>query len=547
MPSTTAAATSPPKRHTQHRDADGRAVLRGADGRGGLLLGLLAALPPRHPVGDRRRRGLGAARPDHRPEPPAASRGTCELHELFPGEDWQGARRRHRPAAGARQRRRADLLRRGRRGQSRSTATRSATSACTSSPAAATVETVFGALAGRARATTCCCRGPPTHRWVPDGRRAAAAATRSRPTSHIGPPKRYLSRFGQLLEHAPYCERDLHGPAEPLLVDGHRTSRCYVKHRGTARRHRRHALRTPDTTRSTWSAGTAASTRTRSTSPTSSRSPAGCTSRRRCTRCSRATTSSSATSCRARSTTTRWPIPVPYYHSNVDSDEVMFYCGGDYEARKGSGIGQGSISAAPRRPHPRPAARRGRAGASARSSSTSWPSWSTRSARWSSARAAGRARTRATRGPGRGAARHPEPVTHWRVRGARDGRGGAGGARRVHDRGQTRARAATAPPAPTTAAPDPRGVLPRPGGVLQAVRRTAGHRPGGGRALPRREGRPRSRRRHHRDRGRPAARTSSSTPAAGSCCPPRASRPTSCRRPYGFTCSEKVFVGASAD
>ena len=41
------------------------------------------------------------------------------------------------------------------------------------------------------------------------------------------------------------------------------------------------------------------------------------------------------------------PIPVPYYHSNVDSDEVMFYCGGDYEARKGSGIGQGSISLHP--------------------------------------------------------------------------------------------------------------------------------------------------------------------------------------------------------
>ena len=40
-------------------------------------------------------------------------------------------------------------------------------------------------------------------------------------------------------------------------------------------------------------------------------------------------------------------IPVPYYHSNVDSDEVMFYCGGDYEARKGSGIGQGSVSVHP--------------------------------------------------------------------------------------------------------------------------------------------------------------------------------------------------------
>src|SRR3546814_15702068 len=40
-------------------------------------------------------------------------------------------------------------------------------------------------------------------------------------------------------------------------------------------------------------------------------------------------------------------IPVPYYHSNVDSDEVMFYVGGDYEARKGSGIGIGSVSVHP--------------------------------------------------------------------------------------------------------------------------------------------------------------------------------------------------------
>lgn len=40
-------------------------------------------------------------------------------------------------------------------------------------------------------------------------------------------------------------------------------------------------------------------------------------------------------------------VPVPYYHSNVDSDEVMFYVGGDYEARKGSGIAQGSVSVHP--------------------------------------------------------------------------------------------------------------------------------------------------------------------------------------------------------
>ena len=40
-------------------------------------------------------------------------------------------------------------------------------------------------------------------------------------------------------------------------------------------------------------------------------------------------------------------IPVPYNHANVDSDELMFYVGGNYEARKGSGIGLGSLSLHP--------------------------------------------------------------------------------------------------------------------------------------------------------------------------------------------------------
>jgi homogentisate 1,2-dioxygenase len=32
-------------------------------------------------------------------------------------------------------------------------------------------------------------------------------------------PDKYLSRYGQLLEHAPYCERDIHGPGEPKTVN----------------------------------------------------------------------------------------------------------------------------------------------------------------------------------------------------------------------------------------------------------------------------------------------------------------------------------------
>jgi homogentisate 1,2-dioxygenase len=37
-------------------------------------------------------------------------------------------------------------------------------------------------------------------------------------------------------------------------------------------------------------------------------------------------------------------VKIPYHHANVDSDEVLFYAGGDFMSRAGSGIGIGSIS-----------------------------------------------------------------------------------------------------------------------------------------------------------------------------------------------------------
>jgi len=40
-------------------------------------------------------------------------------------------------------------------------------------------------------------------------------------------------------------------------------------------------------------------------------------------------------------------IKVPYHHSNVDSDEVLFYSAGDFMSRAGAGIGVGSISLHP--------------------------------------------------------------------------------------------------------------------------------------------------------------------------------------------------------
>jgi homogentisate 1,2-dioxygenase len=158
----------------------------------------------------------------------------------------------------------------------------------------AVLETVFGAMAVGEGDYVIVPRST-THRWVPETsepiRLYAIEAN-----SHITPPRRYLSKFGQLLEHAPYCERDLRGPMEPLK------SSSSTEHPG-AGSPGRYTLTRP--IRSMSSAGTAACIPLFSTFLTSSRSRAGFISRRRRTRSSRAATSSSATSFRARSTTTR--------------------------------------------------------------------------------------------------------------------------------------------------------------------------------------------------------------------------------------------------
>ncbi|MEV2275507.1 cupin domain-containing protein [Nocardiopsis sp. NPDC049922] len=208
----------------------------------------------------------------------------------------------------------------------------------------ARVETVFGALdVGRGdyvilpRATT--------HRWVPTGDGPLRAYV-VEANSHIAPPKRYLSRYGQFLEHAPYCERDLRGPSEPLLADGENVD-VLIKHRGD---------------------GPGGISGTRYTYPTHPFDVVGwdgclypyvfniddfqpITGRvHQPPPVHQVFEGHNFVICNFVPRKVDYhpeSIPVPYYHSNVDSDEVMFYCGGDYEARKGSGIGQGSISLHP--------------------------------------------------------------------------------------------------------------------------------------------------------------------------------------------------------
>ena len=208
---------------------------------------------------------------------------------------------------------------------------------------AATVDTVFGALTvGRGdyvimpRATT--------HRWLPTGDEPLRTYV-IEANSHITPPLRYLSKFGQLLEHAPYCERDLRAPSEPLLAEG--GAEIYIKHRGSG------------------SGGLSGTIYVTDDHPFDVVGWDGClypyvfnvadfepiTGRvHQPPPVHQVFQGNNFVICNfvpRKADYHPLAVPIPYYHDNVDSDEVMFYVDGDYSARKGSAIGRGSISLHP--------------------------------------------------------------------------------------------------------------------------------------------------------------------------------------------------------
>ncbi|KAB2342701.1 homogentisate 1,2-dioxygenase [Actinomadura rudentiformis] len=208
---------------------------------------------------------------------------------------------------------------------------------------AGTVETVFGALPVRQGDYAVIPRAT-THRWVPEGNEPLRLYC-IEASSHITPVRRYLSKFGQLLEHAPYCERDLHGPEGLLEVDGEDVE-VLVKHRGarggitgTRYVYPRHPFDVVGWDGClypyTFNIADFEPITGRVHQPPPVHQVFEGTNFVICNFVPRKVDYHPLS------------IPVPYYHSNVDSDEVMFYCGGDYEARKGSGIGQGSITLHP--------------------------------------------------------------------------------------------------------------------------------------------------------------------------------------------------------
>ncbi|MCW2585922.1 MAG: homogentisate 1,2-dioxygenase [Frankiales bacterium] len=177
-----------------------------------------------------------------------------------------------------------------------------------------------------------------THRWVVTDGPVRALVVEAR--GHVTPPPRYLSQRGQLLESAPYCERDFRAPSEPLLVDAGETD-VLVRRRGVLTRYTYrshpfdvvgwdgclypHAFSIFDFEPLTGRVHQP---------PTVHQTFAG----------------PGFVVCSFVPRLLDYhpdAIPVPYNHSNVDSDEVLFYVGGNMGSRAGSGIELGSVSLHP--------------------------------------------------------------------------------------------------------------------------------------------------------------------------------------------------------
>jgi homogentisate 1,2-dioxygenase len=203
---------------------------------------------------------------------------------------------------------------------------------------AAVLETVFGSLEVAGGDYVVIPRST-THRWVPDGQVRALVIEAS---GHVGPPRRYLSPTGQFLEHAPYCERDLRFPASlPSQPSPDGETEVFVRHAGGGTRYAfsHHPfdvigwdgclypyafniadfeplvgrVHLPPPVHQTFEG------------------PGFVV----CSFCPRPFDFDPAA------------VPVPYNHANVDSDEVLFYVGGDFMSRRGAGIEVGSMTLHP--------------------------------------------------------------------------------------------------------------------------------------------------------------------------------------------------------
>jgi homogentisate 1,2-dioxygenase len=199
-------------------------------------------------------------------------------------------------------------------------------------------ESVFGTLDCRAGDYVVIPRAT-THRWVPEGTTQVHALV-IEARGHVGPPDRYLSSRGQFLEHSPYCERDLHGPEEPLVVEGEDVE-VLVRHiHGLTRyRYAHHPFDVVGWDGCVYPYRFAIGDFEPLTGRVHQPPPIHQTfAGPRFVVCSFVP---------RKLDYHPLSVPAPYNHANVDSDEVLYYCAGKFTSRQGTGIEPGSISLHP--------------------------------------------------------------------------------------------------------------------------------------------------------------------------------------------------------
>jgi homogentisate 1,2-dioxygenase len=203
----------------------------------------------------------------------------------------------------------------------------------------AVLESVYGSITAAAGDYVIVPRGT-THRWLPGAGGEPARALIMEARGHIRPPRRYLSQYGQFLEHAPYCERDLRGPDGPLVSDGADVPVLVRTRAGLSML--TYACHPFDVVGwdgylypYAFNIADFEPIVKRTHAPPPVHQTFEGPNFVICSFCPRPLDFHPEA------------VPIPYNHHNVDSDEMMFYVGGDYSARQGSGVGVGSITLHP--------------------------------------------------------------------------------------------------------------------------------------------------------------------------------------------------------
>ena len=216
------------------------------------------------------------------------------------------------------------------------------------------LESVFGPLNAHAGDYVVVPRGV-THRWLPSaGAPVRALVVESR--SHVRVPRHYLTPEGQFIERAPFCERDLRAPTMPLddvdadavldplgdaSSDGHGPFDVLVRTRAGSSRHRmvNHPFDVVGWDGCLYPYALSISDFEPIVGSLHQPPPVHQTFE-----------GDGFVLCSFVPRPFDFhpdAVKIPYHHSNVDSDEVLFYVGGDFMSRAGAGIEVGSMTVHP--------------------------------------------------------------------------------------------------------------------------------------------------------------------------------------------------------